>query len=161
MKTILFAIHLTQLLFIGYQNDRMQKQNILSVVIFTDQNDNDFEALLVKKSVLQKKASMLVPQEFVLMDVRTIALKYPSVGHRPSEVYTNQEGTINIALNHTKNAANESGLEGVKKVMDAQFNEPSIEFIKSEMKEMNVRKLLGQFNLSLDLYSPPEHCKDK
>ena len=85
---------------------------------------------------------MLIPQEFILMDAKTIALKYPSAGHRPSEVHTNPEGTINIALNHTKNAASEADLEKVKKTMDTQFNIPSINFIKSEIKEINGRKFI-------------------
>jgi hypothetical protein len=122
MKTILTFIYFVQLASSGYTNDP--------------------EPFLVKKSVLQKKATMLVPQEFVLMDENAIAKKYPSVGHQPSEVYTNKGGTINIALNHTKNPAKESDLEGVKKVMDAQFNVPSIDFIRSEIKVMHGKKFI-------------------
>ena len=97
---------------------------------------------LVARRVLAGKGSMLLPQDFVLMNAGDIEKKYPTAGHRPTEVYTNAGGTINVALNHTKNAAKESDLEGVKQVMDAQFNRPSVDFINSEISELNGRKFI-------------------
>ena len=85
---------------------------------------------------------MLLPQDFALMDAGTIAKKYPTAGHRPTEVYTNPGGTINVALNHTGNPAKESDLEGVRQVMDAQFNRPSIDFMGSEIRELNGKKFV-------------------
>lgn len=114
----------------------------VGIVSATDQTRNNSEEVLDKKKVLLGKASMLIPREFVLMDANSIALKYPSAGHRPSEVYTNPKGTINIALNHTKNTGTEADLESVKKVMDAQFNRPPTEFIKSEIKKLSGKKFI-------------------
>lgn len=119
---------------------------IVAIQFFVFQNlihtVDDLEVLLVKKSVLNGKASLLIPDDFALMDVNTIARKYPVAGHRPSEVYTNQNGTINIALNHTANNANESDLEGVKKIMDAQFQKPPFEFLRSDIKILNGKKFV-------------------
>ena len=98
--------------------------------------------VLKPRKVLSGKGSMLLPQDFVLMDARSIAKKYPTAGHRPTEVYTNPGGTINVALNHTRNVAKESDLEGVKQVMDAQFNRPSIDFIGSEIRDVNGKKFI-------------------
>lgn len=45
---------------------------------------------------------ILIPKGFTEMDDAVIATKYPS-SNRPNLVYTNENGTINIAINHTKN----------------------------------------------------------
>lgn len=102
------------------------------------QQNNDLKS----KSVLSQKAIMLIPKDFTLMSAETVAKKYPIVGHRPTEVYTNSRGTINIALNHTINAAKESDLEAIKKQMDIQFNQPQIDFRKSEIRTLNGRKFI-------------------
>ena len=70
---------------------------------------------LSHKTVLSGKATMLLPEEFELMDAEMLAAKYPKTGHQPTEVYTNEDGTINIALNYTQNKAEEKDLAGVKK----------------------------------------------
>ncbi|NOU15927.1 MAG: hypothetical protein HOO91_00010 [Bacteroidales bacterium] len=56
---------------------------------------------LKSKSVLNKKLVVQLPLGFTLMDFEMLKAKYPIEGHRPTEVYTNEEGTINIAFNHT------------------------------------------------------------
>ena len=94
------------------------------------------------KTVLSGKATMLIPEEFKLMDAEMLASKYPQTGHQPTEVYTNEEGTINIALNYTQNKAEEKDLPGVKKTMESQFNQPTIEFIQSSMQEIYGRKYI-------------------
>lgn len=97
---------------------------------------------LKQKPVLSGKATMLIPSQFSLMSSEMLNLKYPSKGHQPSEVYTNNEGTINIALNHTQNKAGEENLAEVKKAMEGQFNRPPINFIKSEIREINGSKVI-------------------
>jgi hypothetical protein len=88
------------------------------------------------------------------MNAETLALKYPSAGHRPSEVYTNERGTINVALNHTQNKATEANLPDVKKAMETQFNRAPFTFIKSELKEMN-----GSQFVILEFISPAVDTK--
>ncbi len=58
---------------------------------------------LEAKSVMNGKLSVLLPSGFTLMGLEMLKAKYPIEGHRPTEVYTNEEGTINTAFNHTQN----------------------------------------------------------
>lgn len=98
------------------------------------------EISLNQKVVLSGKAMMLLPNMFELMDLNILASKYPITGHRPTEVYTNKEGTINIALNYTQNKAEEKDLPSLKKTMESQFNQPNIEFIQSSLLRINGRQ---------------------
>ncbi len=107
------------------------------------------EVSLNQKEVLSGKAMMLIPKMFKLMDLRILASKYPITGHRPTEVYTNKEGTINIALNYTQNKAEEKDLPGLKKTMESQFNQPNIEFIQSSLQRIN-----GQQYVQLEFVTP-------
>jgi len=104
--------------------------------------------------VLSNSLVINIPANFLLMSSETLTLKYPSAGHRPSEVYTNEKSTINIALNHTQNKATEANLPDVKKVMETQFNRASFTFIKSELKEMN-----GSQFVILEFISPAVDTK--
>lgn len=97
---------------------------------------------LNRKTVLSGKATMLIPGAFKMMSARMLASKYQKIGHQPTEVYTNETGTINVALNHTQNKADEKDLPSVKKIMESQFNQPSVKFIRSSMQEINYRKYI-------------------
>ncbi|WP_128102989.1 hypothetical protein [Paenibacillus sp. DCT19] len=52
--------------------------------------------------LLEGKLWMMLPRTFKPMSEQMMNMKYPSQ-HRPSTIYTNAEGTINIAVNHTIN----------------------------------------------------------
>ena len=124
----------------GAKNLDEKKSNVFDTtqVAVRDQS----KIRLSRKTVLSGKATMLIPEGFELMDVEMLASKYPQTGHQPTEVYTNEEGTINIALNYTQNKAEEKDLSGVKKTMESQFNQPTIEFNQSSMQEINGRKYI-------------------
>lgn len=88
------------------------------------------------KSVMNGKLSVLLPSGFTLMDLEMLKTKY-QIEHRPTEVYTNEEGTINIAFNHTQDKCSFDELANYKEVFERQFNQSSIEFLKSELKQIN------------------------
>lgn len=92
---------------------------------------------LERKQILSGKASMLIPESFTLMGPEMVGLKYPNVGHQPTEVYTNMQGSINVALKHTENQPRNENLSEVKKVIDAGINRPPIHFFKSQEEVIN------------------------
>jgi hypothetical protein len=104
---------------------------------------------LTSHDALNGKVVIEIPSDFLIMSSESIVLKYPNAGHRPTEVYTNQKGTINIALNHTTNKANPSDLPKVKDAMEPQFKRAPFDFIKGELKEMN-----GSQFIILEFVSP-------
>lgn len=61
---------------------------------------------LETKSLLNDKIELKVPKEFVIMSEELMKLKYPSE-RRPTLVYSNESGEINVALNLTPNEADQ------------------------------------------------------
>lgn len=97
---------------------------------------------MTERQVLSGRVTILIPKLFILMDAETLALKYPISGHRPSEVYTNVKGTINVALNHTKNSVSDASLPDVKKAMEQQFQRSGLTVIRTDLKELNGSKFV-------------------
>ncbi len=89
------------------------------------------------ETILNKRLKVFIPSGFALMDEVTLKARYPIEGRRPTEVYTNTEGTINIAFNHTQTRGGITDLPQFKQVFERQFNQPGINFRKSELKPIN------------------------
>jgi len=102
-----------------------------------------------QRTVLSGKLEMLIPASFNLMDDDMLAVKYPMEGRRPSEVYTNEAGSVNVALNHTQNRHKASELHQNKQVLQKQFGHPTIKFIAS-----NIRSINGQECIIMEFVSP-------
>jgi hypothetical protein len=105
---------------------------------------------LEEKHFLSNKLSVLMPKEFEIMGEEMLKLKYPSE-RRPTLVYTNKDGTVNVALNHTQNRVTLSQLPDLYKTMDAAFKNmyPSATWFRSELTEIN-----GRNCFLLDLRTP-------
>lgn len=98
------------------KNSRFLTIICLSIVLMS------FDTELKERKVLNGKLSLLLPSNFTLMDNATLLVKYPNVGNRPNEVYTNASGSVNVAFNHTPNALKESELPQVKEAIKAQLS---------------------------------------
>ncbi len=97
-----------------------------------------FNIELKERKVLNGKMSLLLPLDFIQMDESTLLVKYPSVGNRPNEVYTNEKGSVNIAFNHTLNTINESELLQVQIAIQQQLsNTKGIEILKTTELKIN------------------------
>ena len=99
--------------------------------------------LLQPKTIINEKLTLLVPQEFSIMDDETLSLKYPSE-RRPTLVYTNESGSINVAINHTKDRMPQSEIGTFHKQMDGMFRNlyPSATWFESGVIEINGREWL-------------------
>ena len=60
--------------------------------------------VLEPKEILDGKVKLLMPKEFSVMSADMLEVKYPDA-QRPTLVFTNEKGTVNLAFNHTKNKA--------------------------------------------------------
>lgn len=104
---------------------------------------------LVTKKVLNNKLSILLPKDFVLMQNEMLELKYPIAERRPTEVYTDESGAINIALNLTQNQVTIEELPEMEKALRHQFtNTSNITFNFSEIRTIN-----GHKYIVIDFYS--------
>jgi hypothetical protein len=103
----------------------------------------------MSKKVLDSNLNILIPSDFVLMSEDMLNTKYPIAGARPSEVYTNAAGSINIALKLTQNQVTQENLPEVESALKNQFTStPNIILNSSEIKLIN-----GQKFVILDFYS--------
>lgn len=88
------------------------------------------------------KYNLFIPDGFTLMDEEAKALKYP-MGNRPAIVYTNESGSVNLALNHTQNAASQSDLPKFMEVLAGQFKGvPDIKWKRKEITKINGRDFI-------------------
>ena len=73
---------------------------------------------LAQQSVLGGALSLLLPSGFEPMSEQMLQTKYPGA-NRPTLVYTNSTGSINIAINHTQNAVQPSQLKQLHQALDS------------------------------------------
>ena len=96
---------------------------------------------LTSKSLLDGKLTLLVPKGFQIMDEEMLRIKYPN-RNRPTLVYTNEPGSINVAINHTANRITMDQLAEAHQQMERAFrqNFPSAKWYQSGLIEIQGRK---------------------
>lgn len=97
---------------------------------------------LEKKSLLKDKVQLLIPSDFEIMSKKMMKLKYPNE-NRPTLIYTNETGGINVALNLTTNPANQEVIPAIQKSFEKTFKNlyPSAEWLNMGEKEINGRQV--------------------
>ena len=77
------------------------------------------------------------------MGPAALRLKYPN-GIRPNEVYSNESGSVNVAINHTQNAMSQRQIGSFHKELEAMFKKlyPKATWYNSGIIEINGRKWL-------------------
>ena len=75
------------------------------------------KVVLQPQTVLKDKLSLLLPEGFTPMDDQMLKIKYPNQ-KAPSLVYSNENGTVNIAINHTQDRLLPSQLAELHRKMD-------------------------------------------
>ena len=97
---------------------------------------------LEKREILNDKVEILLPKNFGIMPDDMLQLKYPSA-NRPALVYSDEDGTVNIAFNHTANKASQKEIEKYKDVFVSTFKSsyPTAVWGEKGVKEINGRKV--------------------
>ena len=97
---------------------------------------------LEKKSLLNDQVELKVPKDFGIMSEELMKLKYPSE-RRPTLVYSNASGSINLALNHTQSEASQQLLPEFKDYFVQVFTNlyPSAERKGSGLKTINGKEV--------------------
>jgi hypothetical protein len=96
---------------------------------------------LITRNMLGK-VEVSVPRPFKIMDEEMIAVKYPLKQEAEFQVYTDEDATVNIAFEHLPNIATLQDLPAIKQVLEHEFNQPEIDFRKSEIKKINSRDFI-------------------
>ena len=102
-----------------------------------------FQAIeLEKKQILNDKVEILLPKSFGIMPEEMLKIKYPSA-NRPTLVYSDEDGTVNIAFNHITSRASQKEIEKYKDVFVSTFKSsyPTAVWGEKGVKEINGRKV--------------------
>lgn len=94
------------------------------------------------KSLLNNKVELKIPKDFDTMSEELMKLKYPSE-RRPTLVYSNESGGINVALNLTQHQASQQMIPVYKDNFVQTFKKlyPSAEWKDSGVKTINGKKV--------------------
>lgn len=94
------------------------------------------------KSLFNDKVELKIPTEFDIMSEELMRVKYPAE-RRPTLVYSNESGGINVALNLTQNKANQELIEPYVDNFVNTFKKmyPTAEWKDSGSKVINGKKV--------------------
>lgn len=120
----------------------MKKIHLVALLILTLTSWQSGEIKLEKKTLLNGKVEILLPKEFNVMPENMLKLKYPST-QRPTLVYSDEDGKINVAFNHTISKATQQQIDSYKDYFISTFKKsyPSAEWIGSGVKKINERNV--------------------
>lgn len=77
---------------------------------------------LKTRSLLNDNIEIKIPEDFRIMSEEMLKLKYPSA-NRPTIVYTDESGSINVAFNLTTNNASQDIIPQFKEVLQNTFKQ--------------------------------------
>jgi hypothetical protein len=105
---------------------------------------------LEKRRVLDEKIEILIPKEFKIMDSEMLDLKYKGQ-NKPTLVFTDEDGAVNIAFSHLPNTASDDIVEAYKNSIKNSFKKsfPNATWKGDGVKEINGRKV-GYIKLVTD-----------
>lgn len=106
--------------------------------------------VLKPQEILGGKLSLLVPEEFSEMGEEMLRVKYPNE-RRPTLVYTDASGSINVAINHSNDPMSESEIGAFHQQMEGMFRNayPSATWFDSGVIDIG-----GKSWLTLNLRTP-------
>ena len=98
----------------------MKKTQIICILILvlrlfsaTAGGQETGEQKLETKTILNNRIEIKLPKEFQVMSEDMAKLKYPAE-RRPTLIYTNESGRINVAFNLTNNKASQELIESYR-----------------------------------------------
>ena len=105
---------------------------------------------LASRTFLDGRVTLLIPVGFEPMAEEMLELKYPS-GRRPTLVFTNPAGSVNVALNHTQNVASDADIPSLHRSMERVLRRihPTAEWHDSKTGHRN-----GMHYFLLDFVTP-------
>ncbi|MEN8120288.1 MAG: hypothetical protein ABFS35_08075 [Bacteroidota bacterium] len=114
----------------------------IGILIITSLSMTIGKIELVNKSLLNDKVELKIPKDFEIMSEELMKVKYPSE-RRPTLVYSNETGGINVALNLTENKASQELIEPYVENFVKTFKNmyPSAEWKGSGSKNINGKKI--------------------
>jgi hypothetical protein len=104
------------------------------------QSGADQFGALERTTVLGGKLSLLIPEGFEQMAKLKIAERYRIKGRRPTEVYGNREGTINLALRHSNSEVPADSMKALRRTFDDMLSGPQVNRYSSRLDTIDGRE---------------------
>jgi hypothetical protein len=126
----------------------MKKTQIICILILvlrlfsaTAGGQETGEQKLETKTILNNRIEIKLPKEFQVMSEDMAKLKYPAE-RRPTLIYTNESGRINVAFNLTNNKASQELIESYRENIVKGFKNiyPSADWKGSGVKMIKGKK---------------------
>ncbi len=99
------------------------------------------ESFFEEKEIMSGRVRLLIPKGFVSMEQKLIEKKYPKGPNRPTLVFTNARGSVNIAFNHDNIATAEEDMAQVREFYDGQFSGKNLKSYQSSVQKINGRNI--------------------
>jgi hypothetical protein len=92
---------------------------------------------LEEKSLLDGRLLLSIPKSFGPMGEYMLKLKYPNE-RRPTIIFTDESGSVNVALNHTSNRITPTDVPQLRKQTEGVFKRlyPTATWFRNELKEI-------------------------
>ncbi len=112
----------------------------LSVLFLAATSSVALEPDLSERALLDGHLTLQVPAAFSQMSKEMMSIKYPAE-RRPTIVLTNPEGSVNVAVNHTKTALQPHQVGEAHAALEKLFRNmyPSAKWYQSEVTSINGR----------------------
>lgn len=106
----------------------------------------------IYKSIDNYKFSMLIPENFKIMDEELAEIKYPGAD-KPEIIYTNEETTINLTFNLLDDNTSNDDIEPIKNEMVRHMKRlyPASEFYDDETIQTSEGKNVSYFSFNVML----------
>lgn len=100
------------------------------------------QPFLTNRLFLNGKVELMVPDVFAAMRAEEVMAKYPTKEPIFFQVYTNAEGSVNIAVEHLQEKGAMADLPNFSKIFGEQFSDPSVHIIRNEIEKINGRDFI-------------------
>ncbi|MEO7313706.1 MAG: hypothetical protein ABIW47_00865 [Ginsengibacter sp.] len=120
----------------------MKNVFIVALLISTLASWKTDQIKLEKKIVLNGKVEILLPKDFGIMPEEMLKFKYPRT-QRPTLVYSDEDGKINVAFNHSSSKATQQQMDIYKDYFISAFKNahPNAEWLSNGVKKINGRDI--------------------
>lgn len=116
----------------------MAKFLIVGILLFLLGSVKELE----KRTILDEKVEILIPKDFKLMTTEMLDLKYKGA-NRPKLVFTDENGTVNIAFSLLSNSAIPDQIESYKNSIKTSYQKsfPDATWVGDGIRMINGKKI--------------------
>ncbi|NQZ84152.1 MAG: hypothetical protein HRU03_00390 [Nanoarchaeales archaeon] len=136
MNKILIIMTIFLIVFTGCSTNENSSEIVKEI------KDNTIGSPLMKKELFSGDLEIKIPSSFEIMDDEIAQIKYPSI-NRPELIYTNSDGSTNLAFKRTESSVTNNQISEVKDLFSQMFKNlyPSATWYDENIYEVNGKNI--------------------